>query len=302
MASSNFKNTSTSLIMDGNVLSNKGMLGGTLFISTTVNFSIDPLLLSGSGGRYYNKYIVDLTGSAGTVIVSLPDLATMNKGWECTILNKNTAGAFLLQINNFSGTQIGLLRTNFSCTVIVDTGLWNIIYHVPKTGATTESLVYDANGYPQLGTISVSAQNNRFSSKSNNASNFNGTTPQAIRWNLTVKSDLTTYNNNTSTGVITVLKTGRYIIDCAIGLNPGGGATNANLQIQARVNSILYNFCFISIGSINLYATYTYRLYTMLDLTAGNTVEIVGYKTIAGGGSLQTVTGNGTWISVNYTE
>jgi hypothetical protein len=292
-------------LVNGDVNCDKGMLGQTLRVASLVDFSLDPTLgtLSGTYGQYYHTYVVDTTGFASpTCIITMPDTATFNLGWRCRI--KNIAGASL-EIRNFAGTVIGLIRVGFAAELVLAAlATWSINYFIPTLAAPAAAnsvVTFDAAGYPQVTVMTpgITFGSGQFTAKTVTANKLNTGIYVPLLWDDQVVFDPIYYTNAPLTGAVTINTTGKYDIRAIVGVNLSGGANTSNFTIRIRINAVPVN-SYISAASIPTYANNVYETTSVMALTAGDVLDIAAIRIPAGGGNIVAATPNGCWILIKF--
>lgn len=138
--------------IDGDISTDKGMLGQTLIVNTANNFSINPLVgnLLGTQNRYYHTYLVN---ASANISIVMPDVSLLNNGWRTRIQNNSAAN--VISILNFAGVLIAVLQIGFMAELLLNT-TWKITYQIPTIPSSInlgKIISYNANGYPKIDTL-----------------------------------------------------------------------------------------------------------------------------------------------------
>jgi hypothetical protein len=138
--------------IDGDINTNTGMLGKTIFVSAANNFSIDPNLatLTGTNGELYHTYVI--TASVPNCTVFMPSSSIIKNGWRCRLLNKS---ANTIIIADSLANEIARVKVGFTAELILG-ATWSVTYFIPTlTSPALKSFVgYDTVGYPEIKTQS----------------------------------------------------------------------------------------------------------------------------------------------------
>jgi hypothetical protein len=298
MSSGTIQQSGAALFQNAIINTSKGILGQTMQVAASADFSIDPQIndLSGHNGQYYSVYAIDVIGNPTVRIVTLPDTTKLINGWKCRFCHLSGAP---ISICSYTNIAVAQLYENFSVELILINSAWYPMYSLPPSLLQGAVVTYGQNGNPTIAPASNNLSIGQFTAKTNKAINVNSTNVVAIQWNDQVIIDGLYYINDVNTGVITVNNSGRYRISAVVGVNLSGSATIGNFTVRLRVNGTFIN-AFVTQSTTSSYANYVFAAKSIHTITAPSTIDVVCNRTPASAGSITTISKDGCWLRIKY--
>jgi hypothetical protein len=288
----------SNLDADQDIIVGSGRLGTlTRFTSTANNMSIVPDVNVTGIMRYTSVYVIDI---ATTSTITLPSPSNVSIGWKCKIFVGILATIVSVQANIrdhlgniiFSFYSIRAPRSNSerpmysSATFILrDPTTWIVEADYPQINYQDYSLVFNSLGYPiflrtsLIGTLIVNSSNGV-------QVNVPFITPTLLMFNVNIGGtsavDPEFYTFNGGSPNITINKSGNYLVTYIPAIVNSGGATSNNLQFALLRNGIAVPFI---CNSTTFISSTGFILKSILQVTAGDVINIVGGKTIVSAGT-----------------
>jgi hypothetical protein len=286
--SANIKQFNNRLIGSFDIGTGYGALGDCVQIVVAGNFSIDPLNNAIGLNQLFSAYIIQTNL---TINVTLPALSQLSSGWNSKFYFTSTSGKVTLLDSN--ANVVAVLNPQFSATLINAYGTWKAVFHIPSGQQQSSLIGYDTSGFPLIRSIAFS----QFYGRTSTASSLNLLTPVPIVWNTSTVDPLT---YSLSGSQITLLLTGKYIIDALVGINTLLGGLLTNMQFRIRRNGSLFDPTYANAGSISIGPSAYYDVKSSNVYNAGTIIELVGNKTILNIIGDTVIDTTATWISIRY--
>lgn len=292
-------------IMNGDVLVSGGVIGESIAISATSDFSLSPTLTPALL-KYYNVYVITAE-TARIVTLPSPKVAAtgdVHLGWYCRIDLLSNIGTGSLSIRDHLGQNVATLNANpafgkvqssVTMTLLEATPLWCAGYGVPTRGSISQIPITNGS------IVFVRSNFGKLYSAIDLLVNVNTIVDVALEWdnptNLVI--DPGYYSFSGSGARINFRVAGMYRIYLTLGIDIVLLATLTNIRIRPRVNGATYltNFT-VYRATILPYASGVYWLDCINYFNASDYVEIMVGKSLVSVGS--NPTNSNTAIMVEY--